>query len=149
VLGLRRSYAVAAYLAYALNRIGQPAVLITGMGGAIAEQASVVNGQDLLIAISFPPYAPDTLAICDQVRQSGAKRMAITDACLSPIARDADLVLEVNDAQLKGFRSLAAAMCVAQALVMGLAFSKRQKHQKRRKGSGAIPVALDLKHIDC
>ncbi len=152
VLGLRRSYAVAAYLSYALNRIGQPAVLISGLGGAIAEQASVVNAQDLLIAISFPPYAADTLAICDLVRQSGAKRLAITNAGLSPVAKDADLVLEVNDAELKGFRSLTSAMCLVQSLVMGLAFSKRHELTKKRtkkSGSAAAASVPDLKNIDC
>jgi DNA-binding MurR/RpiR family transcriptional regulator len=148
VLGLRRSYAVAAYLAYALNRVGQPAVQITGLGGAITEQASTVNAQDVLIAISFPPYAADTLQVCEQVRQSGAKRLAITNALLSPIAKDADLVLEVNDAELLGFRSLTSAMCLAQTLAMGLAFGKRNKRRKRT-ADAAIAATPDLRDIDC
>ncbi|SDN98357.1 transcriptional regulator, RpiR family [Rhodoferax sp. OV413] len=147
VLGLRRSYAVAAYLAYALNRVGQPAVQITGLGGAITEQASTAGPQDLLIAISFPPYAADTLQVCEQIRQSGAKRLAITDAFMSPVAKDADLVLEVNDAKLLGFRSLTSAMCLAQTLAMGLAFAKRSKRSKR---AGTQPtLAADLQDIDC
>lgn len=150
VLGLRRSYAVAAYLAYALNRIGQPAVQITGLGGAVAEQASVANAQDLLIAISFPPYAADTLQVCEQLRRSGVKRLAITDAFLSPVAKNADLVLEVNDAKLLGFRSLTSAMCLAQTLAVGLAFDKRSKRQTRNRSSSAVHVlAPDLQDIDC
>jgi DNA-binding MurR/RpiR family transcriptional regulator len=153
VLGLRRSYAVAAYLAYALNRVGQPAVQINGLGGAIAEQASTANAQDLLIAISFPPYAADTLQVCEQVRRSGAKRLAMTNAVLSPIAKDADLVLEVNDAQLLGFRSLTSAMCLAQTLAMGVAFGKRNQRGKsgKRDSSAAQAQALllDLHDIDC
>lgn len=150
VLGLRRSYAVAAYLAYALNRVGQSAVQITGLGGAISEQASTAGPEDLLIAISFPPYAAGTLQVCEQVRAQGAKRLAITNAFMSPVARDADLVLEVNDAELLGFRSLTSAMCLAQTLAMGLAFGKRDK---RRKGAGvyagAMPESPDLRAIDC
>lgn len=143
VLGLRRSFAVAAYLAYALNRVGQPATLITGLGGTIQEQAGTVSAQDLLIAISFPPYAPDTLQACDQVRKSGAKQLAITNACMSPIAKDADLVLEVNDAELRGFRSLTSAMCLAQTLAMSLAFMKR-------RGQGdADSLNTELSQIDC
>jgi DNA-binding MurR/RpiR family transcriptional regulator len=150
VLGLRRSYAVAAYLAYALNRVGQPAVQITGLGGAIAEQASVANAQDLLIAISFPPYAADTLQVCEQLRRNGVKRLAITDAFLSPVAKDADLVLEVNDAKLLGFRSLTSAMCLAQTLAVGLAFDKRSKRQARSGAHAAVHVlAPDLQDIDC
>ena len=150
VLGLRRSYAVAAYLAYALNRVGQSAVQITGLGGAISEQASTAGPEDLLIAISFPPYAVDTLQVCEQVRAQGARRLAITNAFMSPVARDADLVLEVNDAELLGFRSLTSAMCLAQTLAMGLAFGKRDK---RRKGAGvhagSTSTSPDLRAIDC
>jgi DNA-binding MurR/RpiR family transcriptional regulator len=150
VLGLRRSYAVAAYLAYALNRVGQPAVQITGLGGAIAEQASTANAQDLLIAISFPPYAVDTLQVCEQVRKSGVKRLAITNALLSPIAKDADLVLEVNDAELLGFRSLTSAMCLAQTLAMGIAFDKRNKHIKSNSSvTHGSDLVLNLSDIDC
>lgn len=138
VLGLRRSYAVAAYLAYALNRVGRPSVQITGLGGSIAEQASAVGPRDLLIAISFPPYAADTLQVCEQVQRTGAKRLAITDGVLSPVARGAELVLEVNDAGLLGFRSLTSAMCLAQTLAMSLAFRDRR---------GGQATALD--DIDC
>jgi DNA-binding MurR/RpiR family transcriptional regulator len=147
VIGLRRSYAVAAYLAYALNRVGQPAVHITGLGGAVAEQASAANAQDLLIAISFPPYAADTLHVCEQVTGQGAKLLAITNAFLSPVAKNADLVLEVNDAELKGFRSLTSAMCLVQTLAMGLAFSKRTKRGKA--GAGGKAGIPDLSDIDC
>ncbi len=138
VLGLRRSYAVAAYLAYALSRVGRPSVQINGLGGAIGEQARAVQPRDLLIAISFPPYAADTLSVCEQVHAAGGRRLAITDAVLSPIARDAELVLQVNDAELMGFRSLTTAMCLAQTLAMGLAFDQR-------RGSTAAPLA----DIDC
>ena len=148
VVGLRRSYAVAAYLAYALNRVGQPAVQLNGLGGAIGEQAFGATAQDLLIAISFPPYAGDTLAVCEQVRRQGAKRLAITNAFLSPIAKDADLTLEVNDAELLGFRSLTSALCLAQTLAMGLAFNKRTQRGKRAGGKGK-PTAPDLQGIDC
>jgi DNA-binding MurR/RpiR family transcriptional regulator len=141
VLGLRRSYAVAAYLTYALGRVGRPSVQITGQGGAITEQARAVGPSDLLIAVSFPPYAADTLKVCEQVRAAGARRLAITDGVLSPVARDADLVLQVNDAELLGFRSLTSAMCLAQTLAMGLAFAER-----RRRGTSA-PAALE--DIDC
>jgi DNA-binding MurR/RpiR family transcriptional regulator len=144
VLGLRRSYAVASYLAYALNRVGRPAVQITGLGGAIAEQASAAGPKDLLVAISFPPYAADTLRVCEQVRAAGAQRLAITDSVLGPVARDAEIVLQVNDAELLGFRSLTAAMALAQTLAMGLAFKDRGR---RVAPTSNFIAALD--DIDC
>jgi len=145
VMGFRRSYAVAAYLAYALNRVGRPAMQITGLGGATGEQSSIARPGDLLIAISFPPYAVDTLQVCEQLKSRGVKRLAITNTLFSPVAKDADLVLEVNDAELLGFRSLVAAMSLAQTLAMGLAFSQ-QASPGKGKANGAAP---SLEDIDC
>jgi DNA-binding MurR/RpiR family transcriptional regulator len=66
------------------------------------------------------------------------------------VAKDADLVLEVNDAKLLGFRSLTSAMCLAQTLAVGLAFDKRSKRQARSGPSAAVHVlAPDLQDIDC
>ena len=153
VLGLRRSYAVAAYLAYALARVGRRAVHITGQGGAVEEQAGAAAPGDLLIAISFAPYAADTLRVCEQVRLAGARRLAITDTVLSPIAQRAECLLQVNDAELLGFRSLTSAMCLVQTLAMGLAFAERQQGSStadantpggRQRGPGAA-----LQDIDC
>ena len=139
VLGLRRSYAVASYLAYALNRVGQRAVQITGQGGAIAEQAAAMGPKDLLVAISFPPYAADTLQVCEQAQAAGVRCLAVTDSLLSPAARHAERVLQVDDAALLGFRSLTSSMCLVQTLAMGLAF-------RAHRGSAA-PAQLD--DIDC
>ena len=64
----------------------------------------------------------------------------ITNGVLSPLGRIADLLIEVNDAELKGFRSLTSAMCVVQTLVMGIAFGQRHRGRKPRP---------DLVDIDC
>jgi DNA-binding MurR/RpiR family transcriptional regulator len=85
--------------------------------------------------------------VCEQVTERGAKLLAITNAFLSPVAKNADLVLEVNDAELKGFRSLTSAMCLVQTLAMGLAFSKRTKRGKAQVG-GKDRI-MDLSDIDC
>jgi DNA-binding MurR/RpiR family transcriptional regulator len=145
VIGLRRSYAVAAYLAYALNRVGRGAVHITAQGGMVVEQASAMGSQDLLVAISFPPYAGDTLKVCELAKASGSKVLVITNGVLSPLGRVADLLIEVNDAELKGFRSLTSALCVVQTLVMGIAFGQRHRN---RKAASAKP-GPDLVDIDC
>ena len=145
VVGLRRSYAVAAYLTYELNMVGSPTVQINGLGGSINEQASIAGADHLLIAVSFPPYAGDTLQVCRQLSQRGVKRLALTNSIFSPIAQGADLVLEVNDAELLGFRSLCAAISLAQTLAMGVAFNKRG----RRRLGGAETLETGLEDVDC
>lgn len=146
VLGLRRSYAVAAYLAYALPRVGRSAIQLTGLGGGMAEQARAVGPRDLLIAISFPPYAADTLAVCEQVHAAGVRRLALTDTVLSPVARDAALVLQVNDAELQGFRSLTSALCLAQSLAMGIAFAGRRRRVPARLPHATTWIADRPRH---
>ena len=44
--------------------------------------------------------------------------MAITDRPLSPLRGLADVCLEVDEAEVAGFRLYAATMCLAQALVV-------------------------------
>lgn len=124
VIGLRRAFPVAAYLSYALSRVGRRAVQISGAGGTLPEQVSAIADDDLLIAVSFPPYAKETVEACRQARQAGVTLVAITDSVLSPIGGMAETVIEVNDAELLGFRSLTASFCIAQTLAMGLAFSQ-------------------------
>ena len=122
VIGMRRAFPVAAYLSYALSRVGQRTVHISGAGGTLPEQVSAIADDDLLIAVSFPPYSRDTVEACRQAREAGVALVAITDSVLSPIGQMADTVIEVNDAELLGFRSLTASFCIAQTLAMGLAF---------------------------
>ncbi|NVO07077.1 MAG: hypothetical protein HXX19_14680, partial [Rhodoferax sp.] len=70
-----------------------------------------------------------------------------TNGVLSPIAKDADLVLEVNDAQLKGFRSLTSAFCLVQTLAMCIAFNKQYK--RGRAGAAGRMDFPDLSDMDC
>lgn len=141
VIGMRRAFPVAAYLSYALSRVGRRTVQISGAGGTLPEQVSAIAEDDLLIAVSFPPYAKDTVEACRQATDAGVTLVAITDSVLSPIGQMADTVIEVNDAELLGFRSLTASFCIAQTLAMGLAFSEWQ--------SDSTFSHDRLKDIDC
>nr|GFD41324.1 hypothetical protein [Tanacetum cinerariifolium] len=58
---------------------------------------------------------------CQQAVAAGTPIVAITDSILSPVGQKASVMIEVNDAELLGFRSLTAAFCIAQTLAMGLA----------------------------
>jgi DNA-binding MurR/RpiR family transcriptional regulator len=123
LVGLRRSYPVAAYLAYALRHVDDKrAYLIDGVAGMLSEQGGMIRKNDLLIAISFHPYAKETAEIVESARERNASVVAISDTRLSPIARHADVVFETKDAEVRKFRSLTASLCLAQALVISYAF---------------------------
>jgi DNA-binding MurR/RpiR family transcriptional regulator len=122
IVGMRRSFPVAAYLAYALRHVEKRAYLIDGVAGMLGEQASIVEAEDLMIAISFQPYARETAEVVAGARERNARVIAISDSRLSPIAREADLCFEIKDAEVRQFRSLTASLCLAQTLAISYAY---------------------------
>jgi len=122
VAGYRRSFPVAAYLTYSLQQGGKRTILADGVGGFAHQPASQFRPGDLLIAISFRPYAGETLNLIKAAKEHGAAILALTDTLVSPVAKQATCVLQVRDSEVRGFRNLAASMCLAQALAIALAF---------------------------
>ncbi len=120
VLGLRRSYPVAAYLAYALGRLDRSVKLIDGTGGMLADQARGIKARDTLLAISFKPYADETIGVVGEAHERKTSIVCITDSPLSPYTQMADSILEVRDAEIEGFRALSATMCLALTMVVAL-----------------------------
>lgn len=131
IVGLRRSFPVASYLAYALRHVDKRAYLLDGVAGMLAEQSTMLTSKDLLIAISFQPYAAETVEIVSSTREQKAKIIAITDSRLSPIAGPSDLVFEIKDAEVRQFRSLTASLCLAQTLVISYAFDMEKRGRAR------------------
>ena len=132
VVGQRRAFPVAAYLAYGMNHLGRRAFLVDSVGGMSAEQGSAVHKGDTLIAVSFSPYSPETLAVAEAAVKAGASVLAITDGPLSPLAPLAKICLEVEEAEVLSFRSLSACMCLALTLVVSLGQKLESGPTKRR-----------------
>ncbi|WP_320822325.1 MurR/RpiR family transcriptional regulator [Reinekea sp.] len=120
VMGVRRAFVVATYLGYALRHAERRAFLIDGVGGLTQEQASSMRSSDVLIAISFDPYGPETQGVARDAIARGIPVVLITDSQLSPLAAEATAILAVQEASIHGIRSLSASLCVAQALAIGL-----------------------------
>lgn len=122
IIGQRRAFPVAAYLNYMLSHLGCRVSLIDSVGGMAFEQARSLSPKDVLFAISFQSYAPDTLAIATQAREQATKIIAITDGPLSPFSALSDVCFEVEEAQVESFRSLSACMCLSLSLVVCLGY---------------------------
>jgi DNA-binding MurR/RpiR family transcriptional regulator len=133
VVGFRRSFPVASYLVYSLLQAGKRAVFVDGVGGLAMAQVQAIAPQDLLIAVSYQPYATETVAVVEGAREKGAKVLAISDSLVSPVAKPADLVLQTRESEVRKFRSLSASMCLAQALVINFAFEASRPKGKRAR----------------
>jgi DNA-binding MurR/RpiR family transcriptional regulator len=120
--GVRRAFPVAAYLAYSLTHVEKRAFLLDGVAGMTSEQSWMLGPEDVVIAVSFRPYATETAAVAETAAKNGSSLIAISDSRLSPVARAADVCFEIKDAEVRQFRSLTASMCLAQTLVISYAY---------------------------
>jgi DNA-binding MurR/RpiR family transcriptional regulator len=110
VIGMRRAFPVASYLAYSCLRVGKRTVLVDGVGGLVSQQLGAIDDKDLLIAISYSPYAEETVEAVKSAVAAGAKVLAISDSAVSPIAKVATQVLQVRESEVRSFRSLTSSI---------------------------------------
>lgn len=122
IAGVRRSFPVAAYLAYSLSHVEKRAFLIDGVAGMTSEQSWMLGPEDAVIAVSFMPYASETAELAQRAKANGAPLIVISDTSLNPVARNAEVCFEIKDAEVRQFRSLTASMCLAQTLVISYAY---------------------------
>ena len=132
LMATRRSFAVSTYLAYALQHTDKRIHHITSAGSMQDGQLRGMRPQDVLIAVSFAPYAEETESIVRQAHERDARIIAITDSRLSPLARFATCSLLVQETSVFGFRALTNSMAVAQSLFMALAYRLELDYQPTR-----------------
>ncbi len=132
VVAHRRSFPIACYLAYALSQMNVRNVLVDGVGGMFMQQVGHATNRDVIIAISSKAYSPDVAQVVREAKQRGVKVIAMTDSPLSPLAEHADVSLEVQQAAVGLFRSLAVTMTLAVTLIVGLGRAVEAK----RAGNG-------------
>jgi DNA-binding MurR/RpiR family transcriptional regulator len=140
VIGQRRAFAVSAYLGYAFGQLGPRTHLIDGVGGMTEHQANLIGPRDVLVAVSFSRYAPETLAVARQAAERGVPIVALTDGPLSPLLPLARVAFEIQDAELQGFRALSATMCLALTLVVRLGQRLDGRPDRRPRRRGPVPV---------
>lgn len=127
IIGFRRSFPVASYLAYSLLQTGKRTQLIDGVAGLSLTQVATLDPKDLVIAISYSPYAEETVGATHAAVRHGAQLLAITDSAVSPIAKTAQHRLLIREAEVRGFRSLVASMCLAQTVAINFAMRAAAK----------------------
>ena len=142
IMGFRRSFPVASYLAYSLQQVGKRTFFLDGVGGLAAQQIRTIQRNELLVAISYQPYAEETVRVTEIATEAGAKVLAISDSLVGGVAKAANLVLQVRDSEVRNFRSLGASLCLAQALVVGLAFERERgaNVRGRREKPRTLPL---------
>ena len=122
VLGQRRAFPVASYIAYGLARLERKTNFIDFVGGMVPQQAATIGEDDLLIAVSFAEYTRSVVDVVKDVAIRGRKILAITDTNHSPLSKHATLAFHVSDDSIRRFRPLAPSLVLAQVLILGLSY---------------------------
>jgi DNA-binding MurR/RpiR family transcriptional regulator len=131
VLGLGGSFPVAAHLTYVLRRLGRRAVMLDGLGNVLADHVLTATRRDVVVAISFRPYNPETVQLTPEFHARGVPIVAVTDSLLSPIVSGADVVFEIPDMPEAALRTMVAPMCLVQSLAVGLTLALDQPTARR------------------
>lgn len=134
LLGQRRAFPVAAYLAYALPKLKIRCALVDNVANLGPEQIANAGPADALLAISFTPYTPFTVELAEEAARAHVPVVAITDSIFSPLTPHARAWLEVVEADFGSFRSMAATFSLAMALAVAVG---------ERRASSEAPARLD------
>jgi DNA-binding MurR/RpiR family transcriptional regulator len=118
IVAQRRSLPVGTYLLYGLLNLERPARLLDNQGGMLGPCLRSLDPDDVMLAVSFKPYAPETLEAVRAAAERGLGVVVITDLPVSPFTAFGKPTLFVRDAELQQVRSLVAAMCLATCLVI-------------------------------
>ena len=128
LLGQLRSEPIVELLRYVLTMLGKRTVLLDASGGLATHMAKVMQTTDLLFAVSFRFYATEVVNIVEDAAALDIPILAISDSTLSPLAKNATILFSVPEHEYTFSRSLAAPMCLAQALMITLA-SRLEKNK--------------------
>lgn len=121
LIGQLRSEPVVVLLRYILTMLGKPCVLLDASGGLATHMARNMAASDLLIAVAFRFYANEVVNVVEETARKGTPVIAISDSTLSPLNKPATLLFAVPEHDYTFSRSLAAPMCLAQALMVAVA----------------------------
>lgn len=121
LIGQMRSLPVVELMRYQLTMIGKRCILLDSAGGISTYIARTITPRDVLMAVSFRFYAKEVVDITEELGAKGIDIVAISDSTLSPLAKSARVLFPVPEHDYTFSRSLAAPMCLAQALVVAVA----------------------------
>lgn len=134
LIGAERVYSVILYMAYILCRVGIKCEYANDAGGFARNQIDFLSKKDVVLTISYTPYAAKTLDLAFHAAELGIPIVAITDSSFSPLVHKATAWLEVTEADYMGFRSLAATFSLLSILAVAIS-QKRMEQNKSEKAS--------------
>lgn len=126
LIARRRAYPITSYMAYAFGKLRVKCQLVGTAAGNDDDVLAMATPRDAGFAVSFAPYAAESVAQARTLAASGAAVVSLTDSAFSPLAEFSREWFEVVEADHAGFRSLSASMAFAMALTVSVAERRRR-----------------------
>ncbi len=128
IIGLRDCDPVASYLAFRLGvALDDVRLLSTNSSQEIFEQLMGVNGEDVIIGVSFPRYSMRTLKALEYASTKQAKVITITDSIHSPMNLYSSCNLTASCVRNSYGPSLTAAFSVVDAISMAVTGRRKEE----------------------
>lgn len=128
VIGIRSCAPLASFLSFYLNLICENVVAVhTNSSSEIFEQLIRINGEDVVIGISFPRYSMRTLKALEFASNRQAKVITLTDSIHSPMTLYSSCNLIARSDMASIVDSLVAPLSVVNALVVALCMKKQKE----------------------
>lgn len=132
LLAKRRSYPLAAHMAYVFGKLRIRYHIVGATIGNDNDILETATSKDAVLAISFSPYAQETLAQAQMMMNNKVPIIGITDSPFSPLASLSPHWFEIVEADYSGFRSLAASLILTSTLPVAIAQHRRKKGSSPR-----------------
>ena len=140
--GLGISFLLSRILSYQLNQVGVRSHAMQHDTSPFLEQSLLLDENDLLVVLSFPPYSSETISLVKAMKEKGVKVIAITDKPAAPATFHADVSLMVKSENMLFTNSFAAISVLINAIATQCACHDYDKAQKMIEASNAIQKSL-------
>lgn len=97
---------------------------------------------DLFVVISFPNYAPQTIALVNYLRSIDAKMVCITDKASSPIAQSARAVLLCSTEDMIFYNSMTSVIAMINIICSALVLENKDRFLTRASELEAIEKSI-------
>jgi DNA-binding MurR/RpiR family transcriptional regulator len=132
-IGLGISHLLSQILSYQLNQVAIDARPFVYDSASYLEQILFLDKNDLIIALSFPPYSKDTIEAAKFAAERKIKIIAITNRSSSPITFYSTLNLVVKSKNMLFTNSFAAISVIINAIATECAVKNKNKTNKLLK----------------
>ena len=129
-VGLGISYLLAEILAYQLSQVANSTSNLSHSHSSFLEQLLYINNDDLLIALSFPPYSMETIEAAKYAKQKKIKVIVITNKTSAPISRFSDVQLIVESENMLFTNAFSAISVLINAIATECAMQNRVNTNK-------------------